>query len=130
MDSSSFRMVRLAMVFPTETDSNASNIMQALQSQLPDSPENPDKGDGDDPERQGTPPALAALGPAHRRDRLRRQRQSLTGHGFQLFQHGHRPGGDGRKRRHHAAKLAGTGHGALNAPDRPEIALDPFAHDG
>src|ERR1700687_2233776 len=104
--------------------------MHTLQSHLFNRYQNPDERRGDDPERQRAPPALAALGPAHRRDGLRRQPHAVPGHGLELLQHGYRSRSDRRKARRHAAELTGAGHRALDASHRAEIALDPFANYG
>src|SRR6516225_6234767 len=79
--SSSFRIVRLAIGPPP------SNGMIAMLSKLTDGKQNPDEGERDDPEGNRPPTALAALGPPHRRNGLRRERQALPRHGFELLEY-------------------------------------------
>ena len=62
----------------------------SMQSKLSDGDQYPDEGRRDDPQRQGAPAALAALGPAHRRDRLRRQCDALARHPLEIFEHRNR----------------------------------------
>ena len=83
-----------------------------------------------DPEGGCAPAIPAALGPAHGSDGLRRQRDAFPGHFLHALQHGCRPRSDRWQVGQHAGELARAGHRALNAPDRAEVALDPFAHHG
>src|SRR3954464_15153538 len=99
-----------------------------MQSQLSNGKQDRDECCGNDPQRQRPPAALATLGTAYRGDGLRGQPEAFPGHDLQMLQYGNRASGNGGQAAQHTPDLAGAGHGSLQAPDWPEIALYPFTN--
>src|SRR5436305_15180069 len=83
----------------------------------------------DRPQRGGDPAVAPRLGAADLRHRLWRQDEAVAGDDVELLDQGGAAGEEPRHLADEAADLDRAFGGVLDPSDRPEIALDPFAHD-